>query len=161
MTRQEIIAPSYAQLRPLKASPASDAAAQLIRPRFPVYPDLAATLANATEHPDKKRVVAHVLATLSAYAYSDADTVATIATRLGLEENRCLRIGQEVDAMFIRSTAYLLQSSDRSVAILCYRGTEPVNFVSWLTDADVSPTKMELQAPGGGASFAVHAGFYR
>jgi hypothetical protein len=49
-------------------------------PPFPVYSDLAASL--ATAHPPsaaarRDPLVAHVLGTLAGYAYADADTVAT------------------------------------------------------------------------------------
>ena len=153
MLKREIPGPSFAALQPLKKGAAR------AMPRFPVYKDLVGTLAKPTEHPDEEGVVPHVLATLSAYAYSDGDTLAMIATRLGLENNLCLRIGQEVDAMFICSTAYLLQSEDGRVAILCYRGTEPLNPINWLTDADVSPEKISFKA--GGQLVGVHGGFYR
>ena len=85
-----------------------------------------------------------------------------------------------VDAMFIRSTAYLIQSSDGSVVILAYRGTEPTNLVNWLTDADVHPDKIAFPFPRDAKAadpaksssppdaeavpaewYAVHAGFYR
>jgi len=89
-------------------------------------------------------------------------------------------VDMSVDAMFIRSTAYLIQSSDGSVVILAYRGTEPTNLVNWLTDADVHPDKIAFPFPHDteGAdpptsssppdaeadparSYAIHAGFYR
>ena len=102
-----------------------------------------------------------MLATCSSYAYADEQTVTMIAARLGLADNHCVRISQNVDAMFICSTAYLVQSRCGRVAILCYRGTEPVNFINWLTDTDVTPEKLSFPAAGGGPSFTVHAGFYR
>jgi len=83
-----------------------------------------------------------------------------------------------VDAMFIRSTAYLIQSSDGSVVILAYRGTEATNLINWLTDADVHPDKIAFLFPPDATNagpwssppdaeaaqaqaYAVHAGFYR
>ena len=68
--------------------------------------------------------------------------------RMGLQDNHCLQVDMSVDAMFIRSTAYLIQSSDGSVVILAYRGTEPTNLVNWLTDADVHPDKIAFPFPG-------------
>ncbi len=146
----DTVAPSYEQLRPLKP---------IITDTFPVYSKLVHTLNTAQKHADD--TVAHVLGTCSAYAYSDGDTVAMIMARLGLNDNHCLRVEQSVDAMFIRSTAYLLQSKCGRVVILCYRGTEPVNVVNWLTDADVSPEKVTFDLPGENDSFEVHGGFYR
>jgi Lipase (class 3) len=70
------------------------------------------------------------------------------------------------EAMFIVSTAFLVQSKDGRVVILAYRGTEPINFINWLTDADLSPTAVQLQkgnllARADGAPLLVHGGFYR
>jgi hypothetical protein len=144
------IAPSYEELRPFKPSTTST---------FPVYPDLADTLVDAQAHPDD--TVAHVLGTCAGYAYSTADTVAMIAARLGLNDNRCRMIGEYVDAMFICSTAFLVQSQDGRVVILAYRGTEPANFINWLTDIDVYPEKVALQFAQAEEAFAVHGGFYR
>lgn len=125
-----------------------------------LQPPLEALLAETPipKHDERPHAtVEHVLATLSAYAYSDRRTVAMIAGRLGLEGCRCLRFTQDVDAMFIRSTAYLLVSQNGRVAILCYRGTEPTNLVNWLGDADVTPEELFLN----GKRFPVHGGFYR
>lgn len=104
--------------------------------------------------------LAHVLATCAGYAYSDAPTVSMMMTRLGLEENRCRMISQTVDAMFIRSSAFLVQSYDGRVVILCYRGTEPTSLINWLTDADIDPERSHPEvSPNPKAQ--MHAGFYR
>lgn len=153
-----VVAPPYSVLRPMHDQPTT--------PTFPVYHDLTEKLLDADD-PDP--TVRHALAVCAGYAYSDADTVATIMARLGLDQNRCVMVSQSVDAMFIRSTAFILQSRDRRVVIVCYRGTEPVNLVNWLTDADVNPTWVPFRFPAGpdpaGADApvgaAVHAGFYR
>jgi hypothetical protein len=146
-------APSYEQLRPLRKPE------DVTTPTFPVHGDLADKLVAAKTHPDQ--VVAHVLATCAGYAYADADTVAMIMARLGLDQNRCLAIAETVDAMFIRSTAFLVQSKCGRVVILCYRGTEPGNFINWLTDADVDPEMVAFPFAGAPGPFAVHGGFYR
>jgi hypothetical protein len=153
------IAPSYETLRPLRH--------RTITSAFPVYPNLSETMLMAA-HPDP--TVAHVMAVCAGYAYSDTDTVATMMARLGLDQNRCLMVAESVDAMFICSTAYIVQSADRRVVTVCYRGTEPANLVNWLTDADVNPAWMPFGLPSevgdaaaeqtAGAT-AVHAGFYR
>lgn len=135
---------------------------------FPVYPDLAAVLAGAKGMPDP--AVAHVLATLSGYAYADVDIVAMMMTRLGLESCNVLRVGQIVDAMFISSTCYIVQSQDGRVVIVGYRGTEPGPAVSWLTDFDAQMENVSLDPAEDGASGlrgepkgapTVHGGFYR
>jgi hypothetical protein len=144
---RDVRGPSYARLRPYGPR---------TTPGFPVYPDLEARLLRARRHPDP--VVAHVMATCAAYAYSGAETVSMIMARLGLEQNHCRMISTSVDAMFIRSTAFVIQSANGRVAILCYRGTEP-DVASWMTDADVAPERMAYRI--GDPRATVHAGFYR
>ncbi len=144
------VAPSYAELRPMKP---------LTSDTFPVYRDLTGLLVSPPSHPDG--AVAHVLATCSGYAYGDEETVAMIMARMGLEENRCQRIEQSVDAMLIRATAFLVQSDDGRVAILCFRGTGPTDLINWLVDIDVDPEKVPISFDRADRAFEVHAGFYR
>ena len=164
---EKSIAPPLSILRPTK--PTSSAT-------FPVYPDLEASLAEAEQQTDP--TVAHTLAVAAGYAYSDATTMSMMLARMGLRDNHCLQVTMTVDAMFIRSTAYLIQSSDGSVVILAYRGTEATNLINWLTDADVHPDKIAFLFPPDATNagpwssppdaeaaqaqaYAVHAGFYR
>ena len=144
------IGPAFADLRPMKAA---------VAPAFPVYKDLADRLAAVTSHPDE--LPAHVMAVCSGYAYSDAETLCMMVTRLGLERSQCLQVDLAVDAMFIRSTAFVVQSACGKVAVVAYRGTEPARFISWLTDADVNPEKVRFRFPDAGHGFEVHGGFYR
>jgi hypothetical protein len=140
--------PNYRTLRPYDP---------VESPGFPVHWDLEKRLLRPARHPDP--VVAHVLATCAAYSYSDVTTLSMIMARLGLEGNHCRMITSSVDTMFIRSTAFLIQSRSGKVAILCYRGTELTNLATWLTNADVAVTRMRY---GSGVPCAnVHAGFYR
>ena len=150
MLISDCTAPTYEALRPWK--PART-------PSFPVYADLAERLLSAESHPGD--AVAHALATCSGYAYSDGATVAMIMARMGLEENRCVELATTVDAMFIRSTVFVVQSGDGRLVIVCYRGTEPANVVNWLTDVDINPARVALGFPGAPAEFDVHGGFYR
>jgi hypothetical protein len=130
-----------------------------LRTQVPVHDDPVASL--TAPAPDRA-VTAHVLATLAGYAYGDALTVSTMATRLGLERNRVRTVDETVDAMFIRSTAHVVQSACGRVVVLAYRGTEPTNLVSWFTDGDADP---EIQGADDTAADPllahVHAGFYR
>lgn len=146
-------APGYRELRPMRKSE------EVTSATFPVYRDLAERLLAAGPGADER--VAHVLGTCAGYAYSDAETVAMIMARMGLEENRCLPIAMSVDAMFIRSTAFVVQSRCGRVVLVCYRGTEPARFINWLTDADVNPERVSFPFPGESAPLSVHAGFYR
>jgi len=126
----------------------------------PVYPDLVAHLAASTTMvPDE--VVRFVLAVCSSYAYGDVATVATIMDRLGLTRNRCRMISEYVDALFLTSTAYVIQSQDGRVAVLCYRGTPPTSLVTWLTDFQVEPSRITVPALSSAQQGQVHGGFYR
>jgi hypothetical protein len=125
----------------------------------PVYPDLGQRLVTTTAVPDPD--IRFVLGVCSAYAYGDVDTVATIMDRLGLTRNRCRMISEYVDALFLTSTAYLIQSHDGRVVILCYRGTPPTSAITWLTDFEVEPVTISVPTPSGAGVGEVHAGFYR
>jgi lipase (class 3) len=145
---RDTVGPDYARLRPYGPRTTHG---------FPVYPDLEERLLRPERHPDP--AIAHALAACAAYAYAGTETVSMIMARLGLEENHCRMVVSSVDAMFIRSTAFLVQSAGGRVVILCYRGTEPADVVAWMTDADVAPERMTYRI---GDPFAtVHAGFYR
>ena len=126
---------------------------------FPVYEHLTGQLAAAHGAVANVRdeTVAHVLGVCAGYSYADAQTVAMVMGRLGLDANACVRVGQVVDAMTIFSTAYLVQSNCGRVVILSYRGTEPANLGNWLLDADVGSATIRC----GNESLRVHAGFYR
>lgn len=124
---------------------------------FPVYKDLESRLLHATGQPDPE--IAHLMATCAAYSYSDPATLSMIMARMGLEDNRCRMIRTSVDAMLIRSTAFLVQSKSGRVAILCYRGTEPLNLIDWMNGVDVEPERMGYQI--GDPCATVHAGVYR
>jgi len=144
------IAPSHHQLRPLK--PEQNAA-------FPVYPDLVDKLARAASQPDS--AIAHTMAVCAGYAYSTPETLAAIMARMGLNDNRCRMIAESVDAMFICSTSFLVQSEDGRVVVLAYRGTEPANLVNWLTSVDLYPEQVAIPLPGAAGMSGVHGGFYR
>jgi Lipase (class 3) len=144
------IAPSYERLRPYKPRTSES---------FPVYRGLTGKLVVADPHPDP--VVAHLTAVCAAYSYSDANTLAMIMARMGLEDNQCLMVAEYVDALLLTSTSFLVQSKDGRVAILCYRGTPPTSLITWLTDFQFQPVKLAIDGPSGAAGVDVHAGFYR
>lgn len=153
MNIEHLTSPSYQELRPFKASTSA---------AFPVYPDLVDRLAATIEHPDDD--LRFVMAVCAAYAYGDAATLAMMMTRLGLERSHCLMVSVYVDAMFLTCVAYLIQSRDGRVVIVCYRGTPPTSAITWLTDLQVDPVKIEMRFPGPGGvehSYDVHGGFYR
>jgi hypothetical protein len=128
-----------------------------------VYPNLVEDLLRAG--PEHNPQIAHVCAVLSGWAYSQPNTVAMMMVRMGLEQNRCRYIGLFNDTMFVCSTAFLIQSRCGRVAFLAYRGTEPVNFINWLTDIDIKTETIRVPSTRGFDARAavpeVHGGFYR
>lgn len=147
------VGPSFEDLRPAKPATTST---------FPVHADLAALLArDGLAHPDP--VAAQVLSTAAGYAYSDAGTVAMMMTRMGLERSACREVSRSVDAMLINASAHLVQSQDGRVVVLAFRGTPPLDLISWFLDADVYPETMVAAATSSGEvePYEVHAGFYR
>ena len=132
----------------------------VVGPPFPIHADLAQRLVAAHRSTEERDpLVAHVLGTCAGYAYGDAATVAVMMARLGLEANGCARVSRTVDAMYVFSTAFLVQSRCGRVVILCYRGTEPATLMNWVGDIDVG--SRAIQVPGASAPVRVHAGFHR
>jgi hypothetical protein len=144
--------PSFSDLRPAREP--VDAGVD-----FPVYDRLVDTLARPRNTPDD--VVRHVLATCCGYAYGDKDVVAMMLARMGLERINLAEITMSVDAMLLRSTAYIVQSKDGRVVILCYRGTPPLDLVSWALDAEIGPEQVDIGRAGDPLRGDVHGGFYR
>jgi len=89
------------------------------------------------------------------------DVVAMMLTRLGLEKTNLAEITMSVDAMLLRSTAYIVQSRDGRVVILCYRGTPPLDLISWALDAEIEPEQIDIGREGDPIRGDVHGGFYR
>jgi len=90
------------------------------------------------------------------------NAVSEMLARLGLP-NRARVVAEYIDAMLVRSTATIVQSLDKKVVILVYRGTEPTNIVNWLLDVEVhsrEPEKVLIQGAGADA-YDLHVGFYR
>jgi hypothetical protein len=151
MLKSEARAPSYTELRPIKGTGAT----------FPVYRDLVGELLSVRRGAYSE-LATHVCAVAAGWAYADGATISMLMARLGLEENRYRQLSIYNDAMFIASNAYLIQSACGRVGILCYRGTEPRNFINWLTDADVNPVPLPFPIGARSAKEAtVHGGFYR
>jgi len=130
---------------------------------FPLYSQLVETLAAAhlAMPAERHGTVAHVLGTCAGYAYADTQTVTTMMVRVGIERHACVRLSQTVDAMYIFSTAYLVQSRCGRVVILCYRGTETANLANWLGDAEVGSESSTLSLSDGAEKVRIHAGFHR
>jgi hypothetical protein len=138
MKREIIIGPSFKDLRPIRGA---------VDSQFPIFNNLEGILAGErVEDPltgepfDRDAVARYVCAVLSAWVYSDLETVATIMTRLGLERCRGRSIEISNTASLVRSVGYLIQSWDRKVALLAYRGTDPFDLSTWAVNADLNPS---------------------
>lgn len=100
---------------------------------------------------------ARILAAASAWAYSDLKTFATVLGALGLR-GEFVAVNVSNEPSLIDTTAYMFLSGARDdrlgrLAILTFRGTEPSNTITWLTDAN---TLMEPLGEG-----RAHGGFLR
>ena len=155
----------FDDIRPYKSAPSPD---------FPVYADLAKHLAAAARGDQPDDVIRHVMAVCSGYAYGEVEStqhqpdelrginaLSAMLVRMGLPRNRCRIITERNDAMLIRSTVFVVQSADRDVVILVYRGTDPSALLNWLTDMEIHAREPNLVDLGGDRSYPVHAGFYR
>lgn len=101
------------------------------------------------------RNLANFLAIASSWSYSDIDTFARVMhDRVGMFGNETVGITVTNDALFVDTTAYLVQSYDKSVAILTFRGTGVQNVINWMTD--VSARVDPFLTAG-----HVHGGFFR
>ncbi|MFL5354753.1 lipase family protein [Archangium sp.] len=100
-----------------------------------------------------------LLSVAAGWAYSsDAEMVSNVLHRNGLLDNHCEYIGITNDALFVCARAYFIQSQGGRLGILCFRGTEPSNILSWMTDASVAPDPFIGVTASAGQ---VHGGFYR
>jgi len=61
-------------------------------------------------------------------------------------------------ARTIAATAHVVQSEDGRAVVIAFRGTEPVNLVTWFTDVDTAQQKVRLDED---APIDIHPGFYR
>ncbi|WP_437782938.1 lipase family protein [Sorangium sp. So ce1097] len=101
------------------------------------------------------RYIAHILGTMSSWAYSDVDTLARVAyCRLFMDIREIVAITMTNPALGVDTTAQVLQSGDKKLVILCFSGTELQDFTDWLTDASARP---DLFLSAG----YVHGGFHR
>lgn len=156
----------YSDLRPYKSDLEKF-------PDFPVYPNLEKTLASTSKAHQPDDVVRHVMAVCSGYSYGDIDStlhdphaleginaLSAMMVRLGLPENRCRIISETIDGMLVCSTTYVVQSKNKDVVIVAYRGTEFANILSWLVGIDVH-ARDNVVLELGSSGYEVHAGFYR
>jgi hypothetical protein len=95
-------------------------------------------------------LAAEVCCAASAWAYSDLTTFASIMCRRRLY-GEFLSINVTNEPAFVKTTAFLFVSESKQLAILAFRGTEPLNIISCLAAIN---TKLVPQDAG-----RVHDGF--
>ncbi|WP_437710593.1 lipase family protein [Sorangium sp. So ce448] len=100
------------------------------------------------------RKIAEALAFTSTWTYSDVTTFASVMVRHGLLGCDAAALTLANDVLLVNTAAVVVQSSDKNVVILSFRGTEPRNAINWLSDASA---RMEPFPSAG----RVHGGFYR
>lgn len=98
--------------------------------------------------------LAYAFAVISAWSYASRATFESKLRRNGFPACTVSEAVVINDALFIVATAYVVRRE--GVAIVVFRGTEPVNLVSWLTDADVITRELPTNWEAGGT---VHRGF--
>jgi hypothetical protein len=120
----------------------------------PERPSLSANLVDRLRQsgPEYDAEIAYALSVMSGWCYSDAETLARKLPYYGLPEGSIQQIAVTNPAMFVVASAFFFRSACGRIGILAFRGTEPNNAISWLTDADVVQRSL-----GNGL---VHQGFY-
>jgi hypothetical protein len=97
--------------------------------------------------------IAYLTTVVSAWAYSDAETMASQLGYFGLPKCSVREFKVTNGAMLVVAAAYFVRSEDGRIGVLAFRGTVPDNFINWLTDANASLKNFHHGN--------VHCGFYR
>jgi hypothetical protein len=98
---------------------------------------------------------AYALAVMSGWAYAEGQIFADQLQYYGFARCTVTELAVSNPAMLIVSTAYFVQSADKRVGVLAFRGTEPTSLINWLTDADTAKYTF-----GGDNDVHVHSGFF-
>jgi hypothetical protein len=97
--------------------------------------------------------IAYLTTVVSAWAYSDGETMANQLSYYGLPDCTVRQFVVVNRAMLIVACAYFVRSRCGRIGVLAFRGTVPDDFINWLTD-----TNTTLQPFHFGR---VHTGFFR
>ncbi len=95
---------------------------------------------------------AYLMSLVAGWAYADGKTLANKLKFYGFPNNTVTQISVTNDAMCVVATAFFVRSEDGRTGILAFRGTEPMNFINWLTDADLTQRTFHYGR--------VHTGFF-
>jgi hypothetical protein len=96
--------------------------------------------------------LAYLMSVVSAWAYSDEKVLASKLRYYGLTGARIRRVAVQNNALLVVTTAYLIQSASGKTAILAFRGTDPGDFITVLTDGQVMLREFR--------NGRVHSGFF-
>jgi hypothetical protein len=109
------------------------------------------------DRPAYDALTAYALAVVSAWSYADEAALQKKLRFYGFPECTVRPCTVTNDALFIVATAYVVRSRCGRLAIVAFRGTEPINLISWLTDSDVitctPPPEWETKS-------RIHRGFF-
>lgn len=97
--------------------------------------------------------VAYLTTIVSAWAYSDGQTMVNQLPYYGLPNSSVREFTVVNGAMLLVAAAYFVRSEDGRIGVLAFRGTVPDDFLNWLTDANTTLTNFHFGR--------VHTGFYR
>jgi hypothetical protein len=97
--------------------------------------------------------IAYLTTVVSAWAYSDGETMANQLSYYGLPDCTVRQFVVVNRAMLIVACAYFVRSRCGRIGVLVFRGTVPDDFINWLTDANTSLQRFHFGH--------VHAGFFR
>lgn len=97
---------------------------------------------------------AALLSIASTWAYSDADTMARMMRNGGIPNNQCVSIHLKNNALFLDTTAHVIQSKRGRLAILAFGGTDPTNAIHLLSDLSAKTDPFYSRG-------SVHGGFFR
>jgi hypothetical protein len=100
------------------------------------------------------RIAADILADISAWAYADCETLVDELHHRGIVgvNATCKQVSVSNYPMLVVSTAFFVRCGN--VGVLAFRGTDPLNAINFLTDANCQMTGLLSLGH-------VHSGFYR
>jgi Lipase (class 3) len=138
--------------------------AQLLDPSFYWYRpitveyDIPGTVANhkyinqmIRDNGNHDKYLAYLCAVISCWSYTDLPVLSSILPSYGFGGGKVTQFQVSNDALLVSATAFLILSADGTNGILAFRGTEPANIISILTDLNSQMTPC--------AEGEVHSGF--
>lgn len=96
--------------------------------------------------------IAYLLSVIACWSYTDGPELSNKLSFYGLAGGKVTQFQVINDSLLVSSTAFFILSADGKVGVLAFRGTEPENIISILTDVNSQMTPFF----GG----EIHSGFY-